>query len=87
MKTLARPIEVLAYTDTLGNMSPLRFKAKTKDDADVIINVDKVESRELEKMAGNLMLLYKCKGVVNEKQRDFELKFEIRSCKWILWKM
>ena len=87
MKIIARPIEVLAVTDTLGNMSPLKFKAKTKSNEDIVISVDKVESRELEKMAGNKMLLYKCKGVVGEKQRDFELKFEIRSCKWMLWKM
>jgi hypothetical protein len=87
MKTIASAIEVLTHTDKLGNMSPLKFKAKTKTNEDIVISVDKVESRELEKIAGNLMLLYKCRGLVNEKQREFELKFEIMSCKWMLWRM
>jgi hypothetical protein len=87
MRTISKPIEVLTITDTLGNMAPLRFKAKTKSDEDIVICVDKIESKEIDKMAGNLMLLYKCRGIVNDKARNFELKFEIKSCKWMLWKM
>jgi hypothetical protein len=87
MRTIAKQIEVLTVTDAQGNMSPLRFKAKTKHDEDIIIRVDKIESKELEKMSGNDMLLYKCRGIVNDKHRAFELKFEIKSCKWMLWKM
>jgi hypothetical protein len=87
LKILARPIEVLAHTDIKGNMSPLRFKAKTKDNENLVISIDKIESQELEKMAGNMMMLYKCKGVVGDKQRDFELKFEIKNCRWMLWKI
>lgn len=87
MRTLAKHIEVLAVTDIQGNMSPLRFKAKTKDDEDIVISIDKIESKEYEKLAGNVMLLYRCRGLVNDKERDFELKFEINSCKWMLWKM
>jgi hypothetical protein len=87
MKTLAKKIEVLATFDTEGNISPLRFKAKTKTHEDIIISIDTIKSKEFEKIAGNEMLLYRCKGIVNDKERDFELKFEIMSCKWILWKM
>lgn len=87
MRTLAKPIEVLTCTDQLGVMMPLKFKAKTKTNEDIIISIDKVESQELEKLSGNLMLLYKCRGIVNDKERNFELKFEIKTCKWMLWKM
>lgn len=87
MRTLARPIEVITITDEKGNISPLRFKAKSKDNIDLVIHIDKIFSRESERLAGNSMLLYKCKGLVNDKERDFELKFEINSCKWMLWKM
>lgn len=87
MRILAKQIDVLVVTDSSGNMSPLRFKAKTKDEEDIIIKIDKIESKEFEKTTSNIMLLYKCKGIVNNKARDFELKFEIKSCKWMLWKM
>lgn len=87
MRTLAIPIGVLTATDEAGMMYPLRFKALTKNKEDIIIKVDKVESKELEKFAGNPMLLYKCRGLVNDKERSFELKFEINTCKWMLWKM
>jgi hypothetical protein len=87
MRTLAKPIEVLTATDLLGNMSPLRFKAKTLNNEVIVIKVDKVESSELEKFSGNIMMLYKCRGIVNDKSRAFELKFEFKSCKWMLWRM
>lgn len=87
MRTIARPIEVIAHTDVKGNMAPLRFKAKTKDNQDIVINVDTIESQEREKISGNLMLLYKCHGLINDKERPFELKFEIKTCKWMLWKV
>ena len=79
--------EVLSVTDEKGNISPLRFKAITKDNVDMVISVDKVDSKELEKLAGNLMLLYRCRGIVNDKERNFELKFEIKTCRWMLWKI
>lgn len=87
MRVLAKQIEVIVVTDSNGDMNPIRFKAKTKQDEDIIIGVDRVLSKEMEKFAGNNMLLYKCRGIVNDKERDFELKFEFKSLKWMLWKM
>lgn len=87
MRTIALPIKVLSVTDEKGNMSPMQFKAKAKDETDLLIKIDKIYSKEFEKLAGNVMLLYKCIGLVNDRRREFELKFEINSCKWMLWKM
>ena len=87
MRTLAKSIEVLTISDSYGNMIPLRFKAKDKNEDVIIIKVDNVKSSESEKLFGNIMMLYKCTGLVNDKHREFELKYEINSCKWMLWRM
>lgn len=87
MRTFTKPIELIAYSDETGVTTPLKFKIKTKDDIDLIIRVDKVILRELEKLAGNVMILYKCRGIVEGKEREYELKYEINSCKWMMWRM
>jgi hypothetical protein len=87
MRTFARPIEIITITDSYGNTSPLRFKTKDRIEEDIIIKVDKVEAKEVEKLAGDIVLLYKCRGFVNDKNREFELKYELVSCKWMLWRM
>lgn len=87
MRTLAKPIEMITFSDETGVMIPLRLKIKTKDNKEMVFKIDRVVSRELERLAGNVMILYKCKGVIENKEREFEVKYEMNSCKWMLWRI
>jgi hypothetical protein len=53
----------------------------------VVIKVDRILFKEEEKLAGNRMILYRCESIINNMQRTFELKYEISTCKWYLYKM
>jgi hypothetical protein len=82
MKILATPIEVLAYYDLTGKLKPLRMKLNNKT-----IKIEQVVSVTEEKLAGNRMLVYRCQSEIKGELRPFELKYELSTCKWMLWKM
>jgi hypothetical protein len=87
MKIVAKPIEVVSWTDTRGNIHPARFKIINEDESISVIKIDKVITVDKEKLAGNFMLVYKCQSIVNETERLFEIKYELGTCRWILYKI
>ena len=87
MKILAHPIEVISYTDLKGDIRPLRFRLQIEDEPLRVIKVDKVIFKQLEKFAGNPMILYRCQSTDDNVEKLFEIKYELNTCKWILYKI
>ena len=87
MKIIAKPIEVVSWTDTKGNINPVRFKIVNDDESNTVVKIDKVISMDREKLAGNFMLVYKCQSVVNGADKLYEIKYELATCRWILFKI
>ncbi|MBU3146830.1 hypothetical protein [Clostridium sp. CF012] len=87
MKVVAKPIEVVSWTDTKGNIHPVRFKITNEDETSSVIKVDKVITVDKEKLAGNNMLVFKCQSVINRVEKLYDIKFELSSCRWILFKI
>lgn len=87
MKTFARPIDMVCWFEKTGIPHPVRFKITGEDESETVIKVDRVLALDKEKLAGNEMLVFKCQSIINKTQRLFELKYELRTCKWILFKM
>ena len=87
MKIIAKPIEVVSWTDTKGNVNPVRFKITNDDESISVVKIDKVITVEKEKLAGNNMLVYKCQSVVNGADKMYEIKYELSTCKWMLFKI
>lgn len=87
MRVLAQPIEMISYTDDKGDIRPLRFRLKVEDEALRVIKVDKVIIRETEKLAGNNMIVFKCQSLIDNVEKLFEIKYELKTCKWILFKI
>jgi hypothetical protein len=87
MKTLAMPIDMVCWFEKTGMPHPVRFKVTKEDESETVVKVDRVITVDKEKLAGNPMLIFKCQSVISGTQRQFELKYELSTCKWILWKM
>ena len=87
MKILMKPIEMIAWFTNEGYPIPLRYRLLDEDMSNKVIKVNKVLFKEEEKIAGNRMILYRCESVINGTQKLFELKYEISSCKWFLFKI
>ena len=82
MKILMKPIEVLAHFELDGIPHPLRFKLNDKE-----IRIEQVISVTEEKLAGNKMLCFRCQSEIDGAMKLFEIKFELGTCKWFLWKV
>lgn len=86
MKVLMRPIEVIAWFTKDGIPTPVKYRVNEEDN-DFVIKVDRVVTRTEEKLAGNRMLIYRCQSIINSTEKVYELKYEISTCKWFLYKM
>ncbi|HEY5524594.1 MAG TPA: hypothetical protein VIK26_04555 [Clostridium sp.] len=87
MKIIAKEIEMISWTNTDGKINPIKFKIENKDESISVIKIDKVITIDKEKLAGNNMLVYKCRGVIKGSERVYEIKYELNTCKWILFKL
>lgn len=86
MKIVAKPIEMVAWFEENGTPHPVRFRLKESDQFKTI-KVNKVITAEKEKLAGNLMYVFRCQSVINNILRVYELKYALESCRWILFKI
>jgi len=87
MKIIAISIEMVAWTDEQGNIKPVRFRIANKDESISVIKVDKIISVKNEKLAGNFMQVYTCQSTIKGAERIYELKYELSTCRWILYKL
>jgi len=81
-----KPIEMIAWFTTNKKPIPLRYRIMDENNTFRVIKVDRVLFAEEEKLAGNRMILYRCESKINNLNRIYELKYEIDSCKWFLYK-
>jgi len=82
-----KTIRMISVTEEDGVLTPLKFQLKSKDEGRITVKVDNVILRNEEKLAGNKMLIYRCQSQINGMLRIFELKYEVSTCKWYLYKM
>lgn len=86
VKRLMKEIEVIAVFDEEGGITPLKFKLKSPG-GDHVIKIDKIVYRNMERLAGNNMMLFDCLSADEGKKRQLQLKYELKTCKWFLYKM
>jgi hypothetical protein len=87
LKVIAKPIEMVAWFTMDGSPNPVRFRVEKEDESFETIRIDKIIHRTIEKLAGNNMIVYKCQSQLNGSERIYEIKYELSTCKWVLFKM
>lgn len=87
MKVVGKPIEMVAWFENGGKVNPIKFRIENEEDIISIVKINKVIKRENEKLAGNPMKLFTCTGIINGVEKIFELKYEVNTCRWILFKI
>ncbi|AFM00751.1 MULTISPECIES: hypothetical protein [Desulfitobacterium] len=81
MEVIMDPVEMIAKFKN-GNPIPARFRYK-----DQVIDVQQILSTKEEKLAANRMKIYSCRSEIAGKMTRYELKFELQTCKWFLYRM
>ena len=82
MKVISKEIEIVAYFDIDGSIKPLKFRLE-EDDTYKVIKIEKVISTQLE----DKMLIFKCSTTIGEREKVFEIKYDIENFTWVLWKI
>lgn len=87
MKIVAKPVDMVCWFEKTGTPHPIKFKIVAEDESEVVMRVDRVLQIDKERLAGNDSLIFRCQSNIRNQQKLFEIKYELRTCKWILWKM
>lgn len=87
MKILMRSVDMICCTNKDGLITPIKFRIADENKEYKIIRIDRIISREEEKLAGNRMLVFKVQSVINNCECQFEMKYEFSTCKWFLYKI
>lgn len=87
MKIVAKPIQMVVWFDEKGIPNPVRFRIINEDQSYMVIKIDKVLFKNTEKLAGNIMYIFRCQSLINNIQKVYEIKYEISTCRWILFKI
>ncbi|SHJ30331.1 hypothetical protein SAMN02745975_01746 [Geosporobacter subterraneus DSM 17957] len=87
MKVVRKPIDVSAIFYQEGVIVPIKFRIQKSDESWVVVKVDRVIAKELEKLAGNKMWVFTCESTIGDMQRLYQLKYELDTCQWMLFKI
>lgn len=87
MKILMKPIKMISINQEDGIITPIRFQMKDTADAYTTVKIDNIVLRSEERLAGNRMLIFRCQSEIRGTLQVYELKYELLSCKWYLYKM
>lgn len=82
-----KPIEMIAYFKQEGVPVPIRFRTSSENALYVVIKVNKIIMKTQEKLAGNKMYVFRCQSFINGIEKVYELKYELSTCKWFLFKI
>ena len=87
MKTYMKTIKMISLSEENGVLTPLKFQMRSKEDECITVKISNILLRNEEKLAGNKMFIYRCQSEVNGILKVFELKYEVSTCKWYLYKV
>ncbi len=78
MKILNEPIKVMAVFNTDGKIEPVKFRLDDK-----VVKIEKIMKIYEENIVGNIRIVFVC---IHNGKDIFELKYEIDSNTWFLFK-
>ncbi len=86
MKVVTLPIECIALFDEKGRPTPMRFRILSND-GNMPVKVDQVLHTEKQKIAGSYLYMFDCQSSIGNEIKIYQLRYELNTCKWILFKI
>ena len=88
MTLINKPIEVAAYLDSAGIIKPLRFKNLNEDGSKTLFQIQRSIRRDKEKIGENsYMYTFTCEVLVDGKTVLCDLKYNVQTKEWVLFRM
>lgn len=82
MKIVSKPIGMVAIFSPGENPRPYKFSYGSKE-----IKVDNILNTTKTKIAGVEAIVYDCQSTVKNKVIRYELRYTVRNCQWVLYKI
>ena len=87
MKILMKSVDMICFNSSEGVITPIKFRIREEGQEARIIRIDRIIDKKEERIAGNRMLVYTLQTTIDGIERIFEMKYEIQTFKWYLYKM
>lgn len=78
---------MISWTEENGKIHPLKFKLTDNNGENQVYKIRKIYTTEFEKLAGNKTYKFTCEIIMNNTIKVCELRYELDSCKWVLFKV
>lgn len=80
-------IRVISENNENGEIKPIRFQINNLQNGPTVVKVEKILDVYEEKLMRIKVRMFHCQSMIKGQLRDFELKYELPTCKWYLYKM
>lgn len=80
-------VEVIAWFKLDEFPVPIRIRITNDDKSYSVINLDKILDKRIDNTAGNKMINYKCQTIDEDILKPLELRYEVSTRRWFLYKM
>jgi hypothetical protein len=87
IKALMQPVDMISWFTRDGVPTPIKYRLSGEDAARLTVRVDRIMERKEEKRAGNRMLVFKCRSMIDGTEKIYEIKYEVNTCRWYLYKI
>lgn len=87
MKTIAKPIQMVNWMDEDGSIYPVRFKILDEEGNGKVVKVSKMYKVDKTKIAGNKTYTFMCEITLNNTRRVCEIRYDLETCRWMLFKV
>lgn len=87
MKSIAKPIEMISWTEEDGRIHPVKFKIITREGEKQVCRVLNIYTTDLDRIAGKKVYRFSCEIAINALAKLCEIRYELDSCRWVLFKI
>lgn len=82
-----KPIDMIAWFTREGLPTPIRFRVEQPYEEPAVVNISRVIDRKEEKLAGNPIIIFTCQSLIQGTEKLYEVHYELRTCRWYVYKM
>ena len=87
MEIVNKPIEMISFCGTNGDLRPLRFRYEDEAHHPRIVRVREIISSRESQLLGLTSFLYLCRAMVSGKDQLFELRYTVKNHNWVLYRV
>ncbi len=87
MRLIDKSIDMIWHTSTDGHITPIKFKIEGKNGTKLAYNILEIKGQKMTRIAGYKCLNYICDIQMEDQVRSCEIRYDLSTCKWILFRI